>query len=244
MQNLRPNLRAVAWLGNIDRWLSYFNQGNNQGKKEIISGLQTDDNFFQFLSQLEITNKLRRHGFDVSLEVPSINNRRIDIIANKNGVLIICELATLEMYNELKYSSFSSNIPDRPKSLMLNKLAKQVSDYAKDRPGQPILLIFNMSNAIDADFQGIQYALQGTKVDNIIANHGTEVGHYITFERDPEFLKIEEGRKLTGVIFYTDEFTGPNKYLSGNIILNATAEVKLDDQIISELKEALFEKPK
>ena len=70
---------------------------------KYINGLKSDDNFFQFLSQLEIVNKLQQHGFDVSLEVQSINNRRIDIIANKNRVL---------------------------------------SDYAKDRPGQPILLIF------------------------------------------------------------------------------------------------------
>ncbi len=242
-QDLRPNLTSVGWLIHIDKSLNYFNQGNHQGRKEIISGLRTDDNFLQFLSQLEMANKLQRHGFDVRLEVPSINNRRIDIIASKNGVIIICELATLEMYNELKYSSFSSNIPDRPKSLMLNKLAKQVSDYAKDRPGKPILLMFNMSSAVDADLHGIQYALQGTKVDNIIANRGTEVGRYITFERDPEFLKIEEGRKLTGVVYYTNEFVGLNKCLNGNIILNATAEVKLEDQIISELKEALFERP-
>jgi hypothetical protein len=49
---------------------------------------------------------------------------------------------------------------------------------------------------------------------------------------------------LTGVVCHSDEFVGLNKYLSGNIILNDTAEVKLEDEMISELKEALFEKPK
>ena len=62
---------------------------------------------------------------------------------------LTCELATLETYNELKYSSFSSNISDRPESLMLSKLAKQLSDYAKDRPSHPIFLMLNIGNAID-----------------------------------------------------------------------------------------------
>ena len=243
MQNLRPRMRSLSWLMHIDEWLNYFGQGGGQGKKEIISGLQSDDNFFQFLSQLELANKLQQHGFNVSLEVPSVNNRRIDMVANKNRISIICELATLETYNELKYSRFSSNIPDRPKSLMLSKLAKQLSDYARDRPGQPIFLVLNIGNAIDVDLHGIQYALQGANIDNMIANHGKEVGRYTTFERDPEFLKIEDGRKLTGVICYSDEFIGLDKYLSGYIILNDTAEVKLDDKMISELKKALFEKP-
>ncbi len=52
-----------------------------------------------------------------------------------------------------------------------------------------------------------------------------------------------KGKKLTGVIGYRDEFIGLNKYLSGNIILNDSAEVKLEDKMILELKEALFRKP-
>ena len=244
MQDLLPKIRSLSWLMHIDKLLNYFGQGQGRGKREIISGLQSDDNFFQFLSQLELANKLQEHGFNVSLEVPSINNRRIDIVATKNGISIVCEVATLETYNELKYSRFSSNIPDKPKSLMLSKLGKQLSDYAKDRPGQPIFLMLNVGNAIDADVYGIQYALQGADVDNIIANRGTEVGRYTTFERDPEFLKIEEGKKLTGVVYYSDEFVGLDKYLHGNIILNDTAEVKLVDEMVSELKEALFEKLK
>jgi hypothetical protein len=48
---------------------------------------------------------------------------------------------------------------------------------------------------------------------------------------------------LTGVICYSDEFVGLEKYLSGNIILNDSAEVKLEDKMILELKEALFGKP-
>jgi hypothetical protein len=48
---------------------------------------------------------------------------------------------------------------------------------------------------------------------------------------------------LTGVVYYKDEFNGLNKYLDGDIILNPTAEVKLDEQTISELRKALFEKP-
>jgi hypothetical protein len=196
MQDLLPKMRSLSWLMHIDKSLNFFGEVGGQGKKEIIGGLQSDDNFFQFLSQLELANKLQQHGFNVSLEVPSINNRRIDIVATKNGKSIICELATLETYNELRYSRFSSNIPDRPKSLMLSKLGKQLSDYAKDRPGQPIFLMLNVGNAIDADLHGIQYALQGANVDNIIANRGTEVGRYTTFERDPEFLKIEEGKKI------------------------------------------------
>lgn len=243
IQDLRPNIRSLAWLHSIDKWLAYFDHGNEKGKKEIISSLQSDDHLFQFLSQLELANKLQQHGFNVSLEVPSINKRKIDIIASKNGISIICELATLGTYSELKYSSFSSNIPDRPKSIMLDKLSKQVIDYAKDRPSQPILIMFNMSNAIDADLDGVQRALKGGKVDNIVANRGTEISRYVTFERDPEFLKNENGGKLTGIVQFTDEFVGLNKYLSGGIILNATADVKLEDQMILELNEALFRKP-
>jgi hypothetical protein len=100
-----------------------------------------------------------------------------------------------------------------------------LSDYARDKPGQPILLIFNMNNAIDIDLYGIQYALQGANVDNMIPKYGAEIDRPVTFELDPEFLKIEEGNKLTGVVFYTDEFIGLNKYLNGDIILNASAEV-------------------
>ena len=243
MQDLRPKMRSLSWLMHIDESLNFFGQGQERGKKEIISALQSDDNFFQFLSQLELANKLQQHGFNVSLEVPSINNRKIDIVAAKNGISLICELATLETYSELKYSRSSSNIPDKPKSLMLSKLVKQLSDYAKDRPGEPIFLIMNIGNAIDADLHGIQYALQGANIDNIIANRGKEIGRYTTFERDLEFLKIEEGKKLTGVICYRDEFNGLNNYLSGNIILNDSAEVKLEDKMILEVEEALFRKP-
>jgi predicted Ser/Thr protein kinase len=85
--------------------------------------------------------------------------------------------------------------------------------------------------------------LHGSKVDHILADHGSEIGRYTTFERDPEVLKIPEGKKLTGVVYYKDEFNGLNKYLDGDIILNPTAEVKLDEQTISELRKALFEKP-
>jgi hypothetical protein len=128
-------------------------------------------------------------------------------------------------------------------TIPLSKLAKQLSDYAKDRPGQPIFLMLNIGKAIDADSHGIEYALQGASIDNIIANRGKEVRRYTTFERDLEFLENDEGKKLTGVICYGDEFIGLEKYLSGYIVLNDTAEVKLENDMISELKKALFEKP-
>lgn len=122
---------------------------------------------------------------------------------------------------------------------MLSKLAKQLSDCAKDRPDQPIFLMLNIGNAIDADSHGID----GAKIDNIIAYRGKEVHRYTTFERDLEFLENEGGEKLTGVICYGDEFIGLDKYLGGYVVLNDTAEVKLEDDMISELKNALFEKP-
>ena len=242
-QELRVSSRSLAWLNHIDNCLDYLNQKVKQGKKDIINGMKDDDNFLKFLSQLDIAKKLTEHGYNVELESQSINNKSIDIVAKKEHVILNCELATFEMYNELKYSSISADVPDRPKEKMLSKLSTQIVDYAKDRPGQPMLLIFNMTEALDADLHGIQYALHGSKVDHRLADHGSDIGRYTTFERDPEFLKIDEGRKLTGVIYYTDEFDGLNKYFDGDIILNTTAEVKLNDQALFELREALFERP-
>ena len=232
---------ALAWLIHVDSCLEYLNQHVKRGRKDILNNMRDDGNFLQFLNQLDLAKKLSENGYEIELESPSINNRHIDIVAKKKGVVMILELATLDMYSELKYSTVSADIPDRPKALMLSKLKNQIVDYAKDRPGHPILLIFNMSQALDADLHGILYSLQGAEVDNIFVKPDSKHRRFTTFERDPEFLRLNEGRKLTGLIHYTDEFDGLKKYLKGDVIINANAEIELNESSLSELKKALFE---
>jgi hypothetical protein len=237
-QVLRLSIRAVAWLTHIDHCLDYFNKGNQRGRKAVIGGLKSEDHFFQFLSQLDIAIRLQEHGYKAELEVPSINGRSIDIVATKNGTGLIFELATLDMYDELKYSRFSANVPDRPRSKMLEKL-NQINDYAIGL-GYPIILILNLTEATDTDLFGIASSLRGSEVGHFGMDNGQFVNRYASFERDPEFLAREEGKKLSAVICYYSEFLGGEMKLKGSIIHNVTADNMLDKKSSEEINSALF----
>jgi hypothetical protein len=133
MERLMAITRPLGWLLHVNQCLSYFDAKNKQGKGIVISGLKDRRNFFQFLSQLEIAWKLKQHGFVVDLEVPTNTKKRIDIVVSKDGLTIDLELATLDMNADLRYSYFATDVPDRAKTIMLNKISNQISHYAKER---------------------------------------------------------------------------------------------------------------
>jgi hypothetical protein len=237
--NLIAAMRPLTWLNHVDTRLGYFTKPNEQGKGIIIGGLK-DDNFFQFLTQLDIALRLKEQQYDVDLEVPVADKKRIDILASRHDSKLIFELATLDMYSDLKYSGFASDVPDRAKSIMRDKIIDQISIYAKYYQS-PIILVLNLTQAHDVDLHGINYSLQGSNVDNMVFGKNLEIVKRITsFERDREFLQLKDANKLSGVIHCRSEFAGNEIKLTGDIIPNETAEIKLTGKTIAEIKQALF----
>lgn len=136
----------------------------------------------------------------MDLEVPTNTQKRIDIVVSKDGLTIDLELATLDMYADLRHSYFATDVPDRAKTIMLDKIYNQISHYAKER-SNPIILILNLTHAPDADLYGIIYALHGGGVDNIVTKHGSRiVNRFTTFERDPDFMQLKEGKKISALM--------------------------------------------
>ena len=239
LQGLQRIMGARAWLEHLEKCLGYFRKSSEQGKKIIIDGLKDESNFFQFLTQLEIGLKLRLHGYKVDLEV-KCDGKRIDIIACKNSVEKIFELATLDLYGELKYSGFAGDIPDRARLIMLEKVIGQISVYAKSHTGQ-IFILLNLTRAHDVDLHGVTYALHGSNSNNLIFDEGKVVSQFTTFKTDPDFLNLKEGKKLSGLIHCYNEFDGKDIKLDGKVIINDSAEIKLDENDIAEIKQIFFE---
>ena len=91
-------MHAATWLKHVEECLGFFSKENEQGKGIIIKGLKDADRFFQSLASLEIGLKLKKHKYEVTLEDTSIIPKpRIDILASKNGRILIFELATLDI---------------------------------------------------------------------------------------------------------------------------------------------------
>lgn len=238
-RKLRRTLWALAWLNHVETCLGFFVTGKEQGKRIVIDGLKEESNFFQFLTQLEIGLKLQVRGYKVDLEVKS-DGKRIDILAMKGAVEKIFELYTFDLYAEIKYSGFSANVPDRTRSVVFSKIRDQISVYAKTHSG-PMFIILNLTHAYDTDLHGVIYALRGSDIDHFEFDGGEIVNRFTSFQRDQEFLNLEQGKKLTAVIHCTNEFDGMSIKLQGKIIPNESAEIKLDVNDILEIEQDLFE---
>lgn len=68
----------------------------------------------------------------MKLEVSLNSKKRIDVVASKDGLTIDLELATLNMYADLKLAGLAADVPDRARTIMVGKLSKQISDYARE----------------------------------------------------------------------------------------------------------------
>lgn len=238
-RKIRSIVWVLAWLNHVEKCLGYFIKGTEQGKKTIIEGLKDDSNFFQFLTQLEIGLRLRNGGYKVDLEVKS-DSKLIDIVATKDSKEIIFELATLDMYAELKYSGFAGDVPDRARSKVLEKTIGQISTYSLSHSG-PTFIVLNLTHAHDVDLFGVTYVLEGSDIDTFTFEKGKIVNRGTAFRRDQEFQNLEEGKKLSGVIYCRNEFDGTEIKLTGDIIFNQTADVKMDGKETLELKKILFD---
>lgn len=239
-ERIRNELWEFTWLRHVEECLGFFEKANEQGKGIIIKGLKDDNNFFSFLSQLEIGIKMKQHGYIVTLEDTSIcKNPRVDILAQENGQKLIFEIFSPDLYADLKYSAFAADIPDRAKDTLIRKINTQLINYAKALC--PIILVFNLVKAHDIDLHGILYSLRGSKIDHLVRNKKSEiVDRYWTYERDPQFLKAEGSKVLSAVICYKNENVYSRIRLIGSIIVNKSASVRLNKDTISELEEILF----
>jgi hypothetical protein len=222
-------------------WINYIVEGINildnkpQGKKIIIEGLKDDSNFWQFLSQLEIGLKLEMQNYTVTFEDTSIIKKpRIDILAIKNGQSLIFEIVTPDMNRDLKYLGFTLDDRDRSKSKLYEKI-KQISAYVT-KPQLPIIIVINRTRIHDPNIEELIYALTGIKVHKIFLDKGSGIHHNFVFERDSDFIKTIGANELSAVICYEQEINNSKVNLKGNILLNESATVKLDEITISNLK--------
>lgn len=238
---LERALRPLIWLRHVDTCLGYFTKENDKGRKAIISHLKDRRHFLQTLSQLEIGLKLIQCDYKVNLEDRSINPHiPVDIIASKDNLTIIFELATLDMYSHLKYTNFASEIPDRAESMMLQKI-EQVSKYVNKTSG-PIILIFNLTHAPEVDLHGIQYSFQGSEVEHIVMDRKSHAEiRFTKIERNPAFVSHPKANVVSAVISYKNEIQGMEMKREGGCLLNLSADKKLDENTLSDLKSALFE---
>lgn len=236
-QRIEMALKSLFWLQHTDKCLSYFKE-NEKGSREIIEGLKDEGNFFKFLSHLEIALKLKHSGHEVNLECKSIDPQRsIDILATKDGLTLIFELAIFDMYSHLKYLNRVSHIPDRARSKLIEKLTDQIKDYA-NKTANPIILVFNLTHAPDLDMHGVLYCLHGVNVEHIPMGEGSE--RYVTFERDREFIRLPEASTLSALIYYNNIVNENRIETTGDLVLNKSASRKLDENTVTQLKRAIF----
>lgn len=241
LEKLERALRPLVWLRHVDTCLGYFTKENDKGKKAIISHLKDRRHFLQTLSQLEIGLKLKQSGYKVDLEDRSIDPQiPIDIIASKDDLTIIFELATFDMYSHLKYTNFASEIPDRAESTTLQKI-EQVSKYV-NKTSDPIILIFNLTHAPDVDLHGIQYSFQGSEVEHIVMDRKSHAEiRFTKIERNPAFVSHPKANLVSALISYKNEIQGIEMKRVGGCLLNLSADKKLDENTLNDLKSALFE---
>ncbi|MDQ3840430.1 MAG: hypothetical protein M3297_14315 [Thermoproteota archaeon] len=240
IEKLKTALRPLVWLRHVDTCLGYFTKENAKGKKAIISHLKDRRHFLQTLSQLEVALKLKQCGYKVDLENKSINPQiPMDILASKDDLTLICELATFDMYSHLKYSNFASEIPDRAESVMLQKI-EQVSKYANKTSGL-IILIFNLTHAPDIDLHGVQYSFQGSEVEHMVMDEKSKVVNRFTkVKRNPDFVNWPKAGLVSALFYYKNEVEGLEMKRIGDCILNLSADKKLDKNTLNNLKMALF----
>lgn len=238
---IKEILWAETWIKHVDKCLGFFTRVNEQGIGIVIKNLKDDTNFFQFLTQLELGLRLREHGYEVYLEDDSIVRKSpIDILASKGGQTLLFELYTPDMNLELKHSGFVASAPDRAEAALFAKIIKQISKY-RDRTSAPIILVFNLIRSPDTDLYGVTYSLQGSAIDTIVMNKKSEVvNRFNSFQRNPSFLRLENAELLSAVIHYTSENTCQDIESRGDIIINESAMVKLNETKLTELKNIFF----
>ncbi len=163
----------------------------------------------------------------------------MDILASKDDLTLIFELATFDMYSHLKYSNFASEIPDRAESVMLQKI-EQVSKYANKTSGL-IILIFNLTHAPDIDLHGVQYSFQGSEVEHMVMDEKSKVVNRFTkVKRNPDFVNWPKAGLVSALFYYKNEVEGLEMKRIGDCILNLSADKKLDKNTLNNLKMALF----
>jgi hypothetical protein len=232
-----------AILTHIDGCLEKF--GITEQGTKFIKRLKEEANFYQTLSQLEVAALLKR-AHKVTLE-QDIAGYPIDILCNINNDQIILEVTNIDMLLKLKLGNLVVDLDNKTKNTINKKLKEQICKYPENLH-LPIVLVIDKTRSPENDIEDLKDALFGSLsvVVKYSNDDGTIVEKYLTRKHQDSIGHDNEiSRRLSAVILYEQYFSEYDSTirLKGYILKNPVASIKLDDNIIEELKHMLFEEP-
>lgn len=182
--------------------------------------------------------------FPPQLQEP-INGKLADVVVSLgDNRRAIFEITSLDPRDKLRYIGFESNMGNKAKGIILDKIRKQISTYALGN-NDLIFLVIDKTRAYDISPEDVYHALEGSTGFVLLKNKETHevVGTKAVRQPDAIGETVKDGDKLSAVILYNIFISTENNSvrLQGEIFANPYARVKVDNLLLDNLKSILFE---
>jgi hypothetical protein len=216
-------LEPLAQLEYIDKALGIFLKGEQPKTERLKRGFGDAGGFYPTLGELILSAHFKSSYPSTEIEYKVTDNRPVDCKVDINGATILVEIISPEMSKELKYVKIVVEMENRAtEKIKEEKLKKQIPDIAADTACSklPIFLAINTTRGIEIDDIDVENSLYD-------------------ISQDPT------GKLLSGIIHYRMHFDKADYQmkLQGYIHKNSSAERSVPDEVIDNMRNALFKKP-
>ena len=132
------------------------------GTRSLKEGLRSEDRFPQSFSELQMAYAFAHAGFPIVLS-PPVGAGRLDLQATVEGVPILIEVITPDMFKPLRYSTKAVMVPNRAAIKSMMNSRNILLNCRRIRPHQLLLqLTLDDQRSITSSWQTIYTALHNS----------------------------------------------------------------------------------
>ncbi len=218
-------------------------------KKTIQDKFSDDKGFWNFSSELILTNKFASAGKLLKIE-PKLNDKNLDLLIKLDGNHAYCEITRPDMNRRLKLANGAVTVSNKAKDVIEKKYLQMLKaegyELIKERGDRFLIFIDTSDSMIDeysilnAFYGDLVYTWKIDRKTGEVVDNGTKR------RADSIIHKKQKAREIISAVVYykqrlrMDNNHNPSSYLEGDILLNPHALNQLSDKEVKELKSILF----
>ena len=212
----------------------------NIKSKEVRNMLLNVHQFDSAIIQVIMFSRLKLK-YSVELD-PQVGNNKLDLLTNIDNQDYYFEIYTPEENKKLRYMNTAQSIDtEHTKTKISQKLQNQIK--AADSLNQPVIVVIDNQN-MAVDEYDITNALFGTYQWTMLMDKktGKEVKSYATRKDDSFGKKLEYGNVISAILMVRRDVDHRDMKvkLTGKLIPNPYAKIKLDKKSIKKVEKALL----
>jgi hypothetical protein len=240
-------LEGVAMLKYIDRTVEILRMDDPSKLGRVRRGFKAPGEFFPTVGELIVYAHFRSSYGATEIQY-KVAERPVDCKVDIEGTKILIEIISFELPAPLKYGTIMMEVgKNRAKERVIkDKLKNQIPAVADAASNLPIFLALNTTRGMDIDDIDIQNLVYGTLQLSPVRDNpeGKIIGFNLSRAND-SIAQEASGKLISGVIHCQIDFdiTDPQMKLQGDIYKNLAADTQVDDQLIENMKSAIFNKP-